>query len=362
MQKRKNQHYVPQFYLRNFSRNIDEKTIGLFNPKNDLFVESTSIKNQSSKDFFYGKDGKIEKGLSEIENILAPRLTELISTKKLPNKNSDDHLSLLIFAILTDLRNPIHIDQIKNFSVLMNQQINEFGKVDKKSSNFVPDISHEFAVELSLENYESVLAVCLDLDFKLLLNETKRAFLTSDFPVVKYNQFLETKEIHGSRIGYSTLGLQIFLPLNPYMCMLFYDPTVYKVGNRKDKFIELNDSDVNQLNVLQLLNCSHNVYFNEDVDKLYVKELFQKSAKYKKANRTTASSHGVIKNDEIQENEQIIHIRSTDLLTKLLITGIKSTRRANNINLENGISPLRPKAKILDKKTTANNGNRCTTT
>lgn len=347
MQKRKNQHYVPQFYLRNFSKNNDEKTIGLFNPKNDLFIESTSIKNQSSKDFFYGKDGKIEKGLSEIENILAPKLAKLISTYNLPNKNSDDHISLLIFAILTDLRNPIQIEQIKSFSALMNQEINGFGKVDQNSPNFVPDISHEFAIELSFENYEGILKICMDLDFKLLINKSKRAFLSSDFPVVKYNQFLENKEIHGSRTGYSTLGLQIFLPLNSKMCIMFYDSTVYKVGNRKDKSIELNESDVNQLNVLQILNCSHNVYFNEEVDKEYIKELIHNSRKYEKTNRTTASSHGVIKNDKIQENEQIIHIRSTDFLTKLAITGIKYTRRANNIDLGNGISPLRPKAQML---------------
>lgn len=343
MSGKKNQHFVPQFYLRNFSKYQDEKTIGLFNPKQKLFIPSTSIKNQSAKNFFYGKDGIIEEGLSQIESILAPKLAALATSYDIPEKHSDKHIALLTFVILSDLRNPTHIDQIKSFTSLMNREIRDFGKSNSDQDDFVPDISHEYAVQLSLQTYDSVLQVILDLDYKLLSIPDGAALLTSDFPVIKYNQFLEKKEIHGSTCGYSTLGLQIFVPLNPDCCILFYDSSVYKVGNRKDKVIALSKNDVDQLNLLQLLNCWNNIYFNEKVSEFYVESLFEQSNNYRKANKTMASSHGVIKDGKVQENNQIIHLRPTELEVGLKIRGIKLTRRANTMDLGNHISPMRAK-------------------
>src|SRR5690606_6295268 len=172
MGKRKNQHFVPQFYLKNFSNNGDEKTINLFNPSKELFVHGAPIRNQSSKNFFYGKDGRVEEGLSQIENILAPKIAEITKTNNLPRKHSDEHISILIFMILNDLRNPTHIEQIKGYSKLANR---EFGLENSKDS--LPEISHEAAVELSFSNYDQILRTCMDLDFKLLVNNTNSPFL-----------------------------------------------------------------------------------------------------------------------------------------------------------------------------------------
>lgn len=356
MSKRKNQHYVPQFYLKNFSRNGDRKTINLFNPKKELFVKGASIKNQSSKDFFYGKDGSVEEGLSQIESILAPKIAEFTYSDILPNKYSDDHFAILIFMIINELRNPTWIEQIKSFSKLANEQIEEFSK--GKSEGFIPETPHEMAVDLSFSNYEHILKICLDLDFKLLINQTENPFITCDFPSIKYNQFLEKKTIHGSITGYATTGLQIFLPLNSKKCILFYDSSIYKVGNRKDRSIDLTRKDVDQINILQVLNCWQNIYFNESVEESYVRQIHENSKKFKKANQPNASSHGVIKENEIIENEQIIHFSSTDLLINLDISKIKLTRRANYTDLGNGISPVRKKAKLIIEKSAANNGHK----
>ena len=58
---------------------------------------------------------------------------------------------------------------------------------------------------------------------------------------------------------------------------------IYKVGNKKDLNVILNDErDINQLNILQFLNCLETVYFNENCTEHYIKTLFDKSLKYKK--------------------------------------------------------------------------------
>lgn len=354
MDKKKNQHYVPQFYLKNFSVSGNQKTINLFNPKNELFVQGAAIKNQSSKDYFYGKDGRIEEGLSQIENILAPKIADLTNSDKLPRKFSDDHFAILIFMILNDLRNPTSIDQIKSFTRLANEQIEFFS--EGKSIDTIPEISHDFAMELSFSNYEEILKICLDLDYKLLINRTDRGLLTCDFPSIKYNQFLEKKNMYGSITGYSTLGLQLFLPINPNKCILFYDPEIYKVGNKKDKTIYLSSDDVDQLNILQILNCWKNAYFNEQVDESYIKDLYKRCKRFKKANISRATSHKVIKNDEILKNEQIIHFRSTDLRINLQLNHVKFTRKANSFNLEGGVPPSRKKANLIVKNKRERNG------
>jgi len=350
MNKKKNQHYVPQFYLKNFSNNGEGKTVNLFNPKKGLFVKGAPIKNQSSKNYFYGRDGKVEEGLSQIENVLAPRIAEFTHSNLLPKKFSEEYFSILI---LNDLRNPIHIEQIKSFLKLANQHINEFSQ--GKQKNLIPEITHDYAVELSLFNYEIILKICLDLNYKLLLNVTDNPFITCDFPTIKYNQFLEKKSVYDSITGYSTIGIQILLPINANKCLLFYDSDIYKVGNNRDTSIKLTINDVDQINVLQMLNCKENTYFNERIKESYIRKIFEKSKKYKKANIPKASSHGVIKNNEIKENEQIIHFRTTDLLINMHLSQIKLTRRANFTNLMKGMSPIREKAKLIIDKTNVNN-------
>lgn len=345
MNKRKNQHYVPQFYLKYFSNDEDKRTINLFNPEKDLFVENAPIKNQSSKDYFYGKEGTVEEGLSKIENILAPKITKFIYSNSLPEYLSDDHFAILIFLITNDLRNLTHVEHLKGFSKLTNQQMKNFSQ--KVSDDYIPDIPHDMAIELSFSNYEVVLKTCLDLKFKVLVNNTNKPFFTCDLPTIKYNQFLEKKVIHSSNTGYGASGLQLFLPLNPKRCILFYDSSIYKVGNKKEKFIEITEEDVNQINILQILNCNNNVYFNKDAKESYVKEIFKRSEKFNKANELNATSYEIMEQNKIRENEQIIHLKSSDLKTNLILSKIKLIRSANSKFKDNGRLQLREKAKII---------------
>jgi hypothetical protein len=131
------------------------------------------------------------------------------------------------------------------------------------------------------------------------------------------------------------------LPLDPSRCLIFFDALIYKVGNRKEKSIKLSDDDVDQINVLQVLNCWQNVYFNDEVGESYVRYIYEKSKKFTKANQPTAKSHGVVKGNEIVEDEHLIHFSNSDLLIKLSLSKIKFTRRANSMNLGFGFSPTR---------------------
>ncbi|MDA3844285.1 MAG: DUF4238 domain-containing protein, partial [Candidatus Kapabacteria bacterium] len=58
--EKKNQHYIPKFYLRNFSYQRNNKQIGVYTLKNNLFIQTGKLKKQASKNFFYGSDGEVE--------------------------------------------------------------------------------------------------------------------------------------------------------------------------------------------------------------------------------------------------------------------------------------------------------------
>lgn len=64
MPNNKNQHFVPQFFLKNFS--ADKKSISMCLKENAMLYSNVSIRNQCSKSYFY-PDQEYEKELSMFE-------------------------------------------------------------------------------------------------------------------------------------------------------------------------------------------------------------------------------------------------------------------------------------------------------
>ncbi len=80
MASNKNQHYVPQCYLKKFSTSSESKAaICLYNLDRKKLIKNAPIKNQCSKNYFYGEDLVIEKALQEIEGIFSEIVRNLES-------------------------------------------------------------------------------------------------------------------------------------------------------------------------------------------------------------------------------------------------------------------------------------------
>jgi hypothetical protein len=102
----------------------------------------------------------------------------------------------------------------------------------------------------------------MDLDWKLLRAGEMHEFITSDNPVVYYNQLLYFRN-HGSNTGLSTKGLQIFFPLDNRHVLLMYDGNVYGVGTRKSQLVQVDDGrDIEHINRLQYVSALENIYFH----------------------------------------------------------------------------------------------------
>lgn len=219
-------------YIRNFSYQNNKKQIGILNINNQQFFQTAKLKTQGSKNFFYGYDGIIEDGLANIEGLLSKTLNHIIETREIPKKKSTEHFELLLFVTLTDLRNPVEVERIKNeLQEIRNNLKNLCPDVDL--NKFVPNPSQDEIVKVLLSKSVKMAKTISDLDYKLLINKTNKPFISSDFPIVKYNQFFEQAKWQHSKTGYGIVGLQIFIPLNSELMVVFFDSGIYKVGDKK---------------------------------------------------------------------------------------------------------------------------------
>ncbi len=347
---KKNQHYIPKFYLRNFSYMSNKNQIGVYNLKSSFFHQTGKLKSQGSKNFFYGEDGKIEDGLADIEAKLSTSIKKINSEKLLPKELSEEHIILLVFVALTHLRNPVLINYIKESREAMRKRLLELDP-NCDIDRIAPEITHEYAIKLALSSIEIIVQNIRDLSFKLLQNKTDTPFITSDFPIVKYNRFLEIKKWPHAKTGYGTIGLQIIIPISPETCIFFYDPHIYKAGFKKQSILNITDKkDIDSINELQIVNCFGNIFFNENISENYIKRLVAKCSRYKRANQTEIELGRIRESGEaitLNSPSNLVIMSVTECETNFEITGVKIHSGAEKNKLTNAVAQLRPIPKIL---------------
>lgn len=338
---KKNQHYLPKFYLRNFSYKKNLKQIGVYNLNNKVYCNTAKLKTQGSKNFFYGHDGVIEDALADIEGKLSKVIRQVLNND-LPRKETTDYFHLLNFVILTYLRNPIAIESVRESNKKIREEF--LRKMPKempkeKFDEAFPSIEHSSAIALS--QLKDVMSVTTDLEYKLLINKTDTPFIASDSPIVRYNQHLEEQKHYRGKIGFGSLGLQIFIPISPDITIMLYDSKTYRVGDKKKKHLEINDIEsINQLNLLQVLNCTDTLFFNEKISEYYIKSLAAKSKKHQRGNQIKVSSLG-----------NIAMSLSVGSEINLKIPGVKKLSGVNLMKLNKAQIQVRPLAeKMMDRR------------
>ena len=261
----KNQHYVPQFYQRNFS--VDGKTIGAYILGQDKYVPNAAIKHQASSDYFYSSNMKVEEALGGLES-LASKAIEEIKKEPRDKMQGEDQMALFVYTMLQIGRTPAFVkmmmDNANKMGTMMFRKYVE-AKRKTEQAHEVELITDNVLDALSIEMKEpalhaigtisKILDVCYDLlkDPKILINKTGKSFITSDNPACMYDQHFE--RIGGLSYALGTCGLQIYLPLNATLAIMYYDRDCYKLGDRRKTYVELmQEHDVEQLN--RLVACT----------------------------------------------------------------------------------------------------------
>jgi len=269
MSKRKNHHYVPRFYLKRFSSNGEGKTIGLYNYKSKIFIPNAPIKHQASKDFLYGKSDETETDLAKLETAIAKLFYYWTEEKILipPPNDSKAFSAIKRFILYQIYRTP------KAGSEALEHLNDAFQKfipfIDPENSDKFKNLKivHEEATLLMLLKSAEKEHLLNYLDCKFIVNLSELSFITSDSPVILYNQYMEKSGNYLGATGLPCKGLQIFYPIHPRLMICFYDPNVYKCGNTANCTSTNDIDEIHQFNVMQYLNSDNQLFFDEFIDK-----------------------------------------------------------------------------------------------
>ena len=178
------------------------------------------------------------------------------------------------------------------------------------------------------------------LDCKFIVNLSELPLITSDAPVIFYNQLMEAA---GNYIGATALaakGLQIFYPIHPRLMICLYDSNVYDLCRESDNCCATESiEEVHQLNALQLINSDAQLFFDEIISERYIRTLCEQYFAYKRKYR---SFNTFIK----QGSRKFFFTGAQDPCIKLNLKFFKLLE--NPKNYKNDIRPLRHS--FFDKK------------
>ena len=335
MANKKRHHYIPRFYLKRFSVNNDGKYLGLYNIENKKFVQNAQLKSQAYETFLYGEDDDIENALAEMESNVAKMFYYWTEKKLLypPPTETYGFKLLRRFILYQAFRTPKSGNDIME---MLNQGLKTVLK------EFMPELResmeegifvHKNPVLLGLFHsikYEHLLGF---LDCKFLVNLSLIPFVTSDAPVILYNQLMEQADNYVGATGFVAKGLQIFYPINPRLMICLYDSSVYDFGDGCVNCCSTESIDeVHQLNGLQLLNCKSQLFFDNLISEKYIVELCEHFEEY----RGTSKNINQIIN---QDNRKFFFMSSEDIHINLKLDFFKLKVESNDFR--NGIAPLR---------------------
>ena len=205
---------------------------------------------------------------------------------------------------------------IKNLYPLDNDQGGRY----KKAFDLLAEKPARLTVRLGAETWPMIS----DLGCKILRNRTTVEFVTSDNPVILFNQ-LFSFERSQSNTGLIVKGLQIFFPIDPGKVFLFYDVGAYSIGRQSCETVDVCDlHEVNQINMLQMCGCQHNVYFRDAC--LDLEALHQRALQYRRQSMTRLDVYHAQKT--ARGSKELFASSLNDVRTNLSLSSVRITRRA----------------------------------
>lgn len=254
MATNKNQHFVPRCYLRPFTPPTNSSTINLFNIDRERLITGAPLKNQCSRNYFYGKDEKLESAIQAMEQGYASTLKRVTTNNySLTEKDSQ---RLKYFWLFQYLRT----EESSKRHVSMANDLTQKAQLEQE----VPPFKMSDAVRTSMKVFAQNMDIVSDLKGCLIRNRSKTPFITSDDPAILTNRwnFLNLQRA-GRSIGLIDSGVILILPMTPEICFFAFDGDVYSIPNKKGWITIKKDSDADAINQHQYLNCKANIYIQD---------------------------------------------------------------------------------------------------
>ncbi|MFM0303486.1 DUF4238 domain-containing protein [Paraburkholderia sediminicola] len=269
MPDNKKHHYVPQLYLRRFSD--DGKSVPTFIIKSLKVIPNAPIKSQCYRDYFYGHEPDFERVLGIAEGRASVIFKEIAENNQL-SADPAVMFDLLLYVLAQHGRTSKEVERLNDMTNQYAKHIMRLWMEERGVDPDVVTVGIRDAAQFSTSMTLSLHPLLLDLDARLLLNNTDEDFIAGDDPVVEYNQFMTFRQ-YAPNHGYASKGLQLFFPIDHRRTLMYFDGDTYGLPGQHNSTVVLTDRrDVYGLNTLQVCSAENAVYFknvNQDVAAIY---------------------------------------------------------------------------------------------
>jgi hypothetical protein len=254
---KKRQHFVPKFYLRQFSINDRLSVLDL---RQNTIYDNTHYATHCKENFLYGKDGKRENYLAVLEAEWAKELKRINENMFSFTYNAIKTVKQFLAYQL--LRTPIAKETTRDSFVEMTKQLVPilamFENIDlsrinieKLSNNLVDDQEIEY-IDINFNIINQSEGFIDDLGFMILDNHTDEVFITSEHPVIVKNYF----QSYGG-IGSDCFGIVYMMPISSRKYLILFDKKMYPKLIDKTCYMIDDLSIVVSLNTYQYYNSNY---------------------------------------------------------------------------------------------------------
>lgn len=260
MSHNKIQHYVPKCHLRPFCPDGKRAAINLYNISRDKLITGAPIRGQCARDFFYGKDGTLERLLQGWEGDYATIVAKASSDPR--SIDREDLAFLKEFTLLQTFRTYGYVEKVIELSEMQHSDMKAASSEGQRlPPRMVDDVDQ--AVLMAVRQFIRSKDHVNDLDACLIANETRQEFITSDDPAIHTNRF-HFQRLRKNSFGLGSSGAMLLLPLTPKLEFVAFDGNVYLIPERQDNFVAIRRvEEISAFNELQLLNARENLYYSE---------------------------------------------------------------------------------------------------
>ncbi len=251
MALKKKQHFVPQFYMRNFSP--DGKSFSLYIIKEARVISRSSFANQCYDEYYYGEDLEWENTLARMESQWSISIKKAIQNENLNNDEIDVLKEFIVYQLIRTRGQNQHITK-ECLADVLHATCRRLGILAYKDHPVVMKEASKVAENVNrpeewLSYIKSRARIVDDLSVLIVDYDTPNALISSDNPVIIFNSFLKDS------LHLSYMGIVMVCPISPSRLLVLYDSKLYPRFASVRQIRSRNNDEVIKLNNLQFQNA-----------------------------------------------------------------------------------------------------------
>ncbi len=238
-----NQHYVPQFLLRNFGAG-KRKHIWVFDKHTESQFRSHPRNLACERDFYEIEDGQskvsIDQILTRVETQAAPIIQKVLQTKRLTGLSTLERVVIASFAAAQLVRTKGRVEMWEDFNAKLCTALEAMGanldNIEGYTPLRTPAEVRSASFQALPQNAKQLTPYFVEKSWVLYETDSKHPFFIGDNPVAMHNTI---ERPHRGNLGLGVVGIEVYLPLSSTLQLAFLCPTIEQNARTAVPFSEV---------------------------------------------------------------------------------------------------------------------------